>query len=241
MCLQHNMHLQKEDGATAAAEQLVAEEAQEAAKAAAKKAKKQKAKARKQQARSDPTPALAASPPASMLTQHDVEPTTTVHQSSPSPPSVSESPAVANLHTEQSTASFAALHQVADELLVEEQGDQSLPGTDTALQQHALHDEDQMSRPAAAAEGVFSGKGQRAIGAPRAADATFLDRLFCCPITKVAPTLTCCAMAVPRLFSFLPAKCTSGSSVQMLGRLWRCKSVQMPDICTCLQTACTEG
>ena len=180
------MPLQKEGETTAIAEQLVAEEAQEVAKAAAKKAKKQKAKARKQQARSDATSASASSPPGNMLTQHDLEPTSTLHQSSPSLPSVLESPAVANLPTEQSTA---VLHQVAGELRVEEQGDQSSPGVDKAgppLQLHGLHDDDEITRPAAAACGLSAGRGQETADTSRGADATFLDHLLCCPITKVA-------------------------------------------------------
>ena len=190
------MHSQKEDGATAAAEQLVAEEAQEAAKAAAKKVKKQKAKARKQQTRSDATSVSASSPLPSMLTQLDLEPSTTLHPSSVSSPSASGSPAVANLHIEQSTAHIAALHQVANELPVEGQTAQSPIGADTALPLHAPHGGDEAPRPAAAAAGGLSA-GKGATDTSRGADASFLDQLFCCPITKVAPPL--CAMPPPPL------------------------------------------
>ena len=231
MYLQHSMLLQKEDGATAAAEQLGAEEAQEIAKAAAKKAKKQKAKARKQQARSDGTSASASSPLPSMLTQLDLEPSTTLHQSSVSSPSASQSPAAAILHTEQSAAPAAALHQAVNELLVEEQGDQSTPGADTAghsVQLHAPHDEDEVSRPAAAAQESSSGKGQGAVDAPQGADATFLDQPFCCPLTKVAFVEN-----VSRMFSSFSATCHAASTVQMLGRLWLCTSLYIRDIRTC--------
>ncbi|KAL3154282.1 hypothetical protein ABBQ32_013773 [Trebouxia sp. C0010 RCD-2024] len=70
--------------ATAAAEQLLAEEADAAAKAAAKRTKKQKAKAQKQQALSEAASASEPSADISLHTQQDQAPMATLHQSSPS-------------------------------------------------------------------------------------------------------------------------------------------------------------
>ena len=165
--------MQGEGSAAAVAEQLVAEEAQEAAKAAAKKAKKQKAKARKQQARSDATSA--------------------------STPSASAEP---RLQTEQHEEPMATLHQLAHALPLESRGEGSIPNPDiagfqseqrhTAEHASAMHsllvqtvvDEEEVSNPGAAAGGLPAGNQ---VDSSRDADASFLHQLFCCPITKVTP------------------------------------------------------
>lgn len=152
-------------GATAAAEQLVAEEADEAAKAAARKAKKQKAKARKQQARSD---AIAASEPTtapSLQSQQDVE------QASPLP------------HSSPSASSGSTSDQDAASLQSQLQQNPAQSSAGHTLPVHVALDEPRLASTAVA--GGSSAGSSAAIDAPRGADATFLDQLFCCPITKV--------------------------------------------------------
>ena len=158
--------------AAAAAEELMAEEVYEAAKAAAKKAKKQKAKARKQQARSSATSA-AASPPAAAsevsagACLQDVE-------------------AMAALHYSSSSGSTS--HAVPP--------DQDTAGLQTQLQQLAVHDsamhalpvravlEEEVATSASAGGGFHAGTAQ-AYGVAQGGNASFLDQLFCCPITQV--------------------------------------------------------
>ena len=163
----------------AAADSLVADEASEAAKAAAKKAKKQKAKARKQQARSDATsasPPPASDPSASgastggsLQRQQDVEPeaamqlSSTLHGTGHGVPS------------EQDTA---GLHAQLHSMTVHDSAKHTLP-------LHAALDE-QESTPAPAAAAAQAPEGNAAaVDASQGDDATFLDQLFCCPITKV--------------------------------------------------------
>lgn len=154
-------------GATAAAEQLVAEEADEAAKAAARKAKKQKAKARKQQARSD---AIAASEPTtapSLQSQQDVEQASPLPHSSPS----------------ASRGSGSTSDQDAASLQSQLQQNPAQSSAGHTLPVHVALDEPRLASTAVA--GGSSAGSSAAIDAPRGADATFLDQLFCCPITKV--------------------------------------------------------
>ena len=155
------LHLQRESSGTAAAEQLVAEEAHEAAKAAAKKAKKQKAKARKQQARSDATPAsepVVSEPPASCIS---------TSEPSASDISPSEQSAGASLQTQQNVDPIPRLHQLSlsdnrdDGLSPDQFGDDLQPELDMAV--HAVASstslasaapDEQVSTSAAAAEGL---------------------------------------------------------------------------------------
>lgn len=156
-----------EGSATAAAEQLVAEEAKEAAKAAAKKAKKQKQKAKaRKQAPTDATPASEPVPEPSLQSQPDVEPIATPKQGSPS-----ESRSL-GLSPDQDIAGQSQLQHV------------TLPGSavlnipeDAALNEQAA--------ALAAAGGSPAGNAGAAVDASCEADAKFLDQLFCCPITKV--------------------------------------------------------
>lgn len=159
--------MQGEVTATAVAEQLVAEEADEAAKAAARKVKKQKAKARKQQARSDATAASEPSAAPSTQSQQDLELTATQPQSSPSESRggglLSDQNAVGLQSPLQHTmAQDSDVHAVADQAMLDE------------------------PRVTSAAVAVRSpSTSSAAVEASRGADVTFLDQLFCCPITKV--------------------------------------------------------
>ena len=182
MAFKHLVKLQGNPSVAAAADSLVADEASEAAKAAAKKAKKQKAKARKQQARSDatsasppPVPPLPASDPSpigastggSLQRQQDVEPEAALQLSSTLDGTGHGVP------PEQDTAGLhAQLHSVT----VHDSAKHTLP-------LHAALDE-QESTPAAAAAQAPEGNAA-AVDASQGDDATFLDQLFCCPITKV--------------------------------------------------------
>ena len=169
------MHLQGAhgDSATAAAEQLMAEEADEAAKAAAKKAKKQKAKARKQQACSQPV----ASQPAAL-------------QSLDSQPLASQSPTGSSVQTLLQSNS---LESRGDDLSPDEDPDSCQPDS----QHRAAHDSAVPIQPDTTLNEQVSTSGRPAAGMPIAsaaaadafpgADARFLDQLFCCPITKVLP------------------------------------------------------
>ena len=169
----------------AAADSLVADEASEAAKAAAKKAKKQKAKARKQQARSDAT---SASPPAvpppsasepsapgtsaggSLQRQQDVEPEAALQLSSTLDGTGHGVP------PEQDTA---GLHAQLHSMTVHDSAKHTLP-------LHAALDEQESTPAAAAAAAAQAPEGNAAaVDASQGDDATFLDQLFCCPITKV--------------------------------------------------------
>ena len=157
------MYLQAEGSATAVAEPLV-EEADQVAKAAAKKAKKQKARARKQQARLD-----AASADATLQFEQTSE-------------------ILAKLHLDGPSASSAG----------EASPDQDTPGLQSQLQNKAAHNsvvhsstpEDPvhvaLEEPRPASAGSLPAVG--AASAPdisRGADASFLDQLLSCPITKV--------------------------------------------------------
>ncbi|KAL3163244.1 hypothetical protein ABBQ32_009644 [Trebouxia sp. C0010 RCD-2024] len=157
-----------EVNATAVAEQLVAEEADEAAKAAARKAKKQKAKARKQQARSDAAAASEPSAKTSMQSEQDVEHTATVPQSSPS-----ASRGGGSLSDQDTVGPQSQLqHKIAQDSAV-----------------YALPDQATLDEPRVASAAVAVGSpstGAAAVEASQGADATFLDQLFCCPLTKVA-------------------------------------------------------
>ncbi|KAL3142061.1 hypothetical protein ABBQ32_004689 [Trebouxia sp. C0010 RCD-2024] len=154
-----------EGSAAAAAEQLVAEEAQEAAKAAAKKAKKQKAKARKQQARSD---AISPSEAGAALSPQTPEPTATLHhqagslESSANGSTPDRDSPDQQLQLQHRTAQGSTAHASSVATALIEQGSSS----------------------AAATDGLCNGAA--AVDASRGADAIFLDQLFCCPITKVA-------------------------------------------------------
>ena len=156
--------LQGEGGAAAAAEQLVAEEAQEAAKAAAKKAKKQKAKARKQQARSGATEAAAAP---SLQPQHALDSMATPPQlgSSTKGPAPDKDNAGQQVQLQHRTAQDSAAHPLFA----------------------AAAQVEQVSSSAATPDGLHAGDAAAA-DASRGADASFLDQLFCCPITKVPST-----------------------------------------------------
>ena len=159
------MHLQGEGNASAAAEELVAEEAKEAAKAAAKKAKKQKqkAKARKQQTLSDATPTSEAACETRLQCQLDVEAIATAVQGSPSQSrSLGSSPDQGVQPQLQHVTGQAPALLTAEDSAVDEQASAtaaaSAPGACNA---------------AAAANGSCE------------ADVKFLDRLFCCPISEV--------------------------------------------------------
>ena len=171
---------QGEGSAGAAAEQLMAEEAREAAKAAAKKAKKQKAKARKQQACSDATSASETS---------DSQPSES--QAAASHLSVSSASAGASMQTQQEPV--ATRHQSSPS---EGRGDDGLShdqGTDS-FQQHwqhrttsgsAMHSHRGQNDQVSTSAGGLPAGGAKATDASPEADAEFLDQLFCCPITKV--------------------------------------------------------
>lgn len=158
------MHLQGEVPATAAAEQLLAEEADAAAKAAAKRTKKQKAKARKQQALSEATSASEPSADLSLHTQQDQAPMATLHQSSPS------ASRGCGLSPDQDIVSLAS--QV-----------QGMMGHDAAVLTPPALDE-QLPTSATAADGGHAGSAA-AVDTSQGDDARFLDQLFCCPITQV--------------------------------------------------------
>ena len=168
------MHLQGAhgDSATAAAEQLMAEEAHEAAQAAAKKAKKQKAKARKQQACSDATSSsqpLASPTGSSLQPQQDPDPKATLLQSSPSKSGGED------FLRDQAPNPFQSdmQHRTAQDSAVPVQP------VHTALgEQKSTSHRSASGVPAASAAAVDAFPG---------AHATFLDQLFCCPITKVLP------------------------------------------------------
>ena len=176
------MHLQgaHEDGTTAAAEQLVAEEAREAAKAAAKKAKKQKAKARKQQACLD---AVASSQPTSSQSSHPQSLALQVSAGS----SLQTQPKASLL---KSTPS----ERRSEDLSPDQAPDSSQPDS----QHRAVHETAVNIRPAHTAlheqvstsdrpAGGMPAASPAAVEASPGADARFLDQLFCCPITKVLP------------------------------------------------------
>ena len=202
------MDVQGEGRATAAAaEQLVAEEASEAAKAAAKKAKKQKAKARKQQAHSDAITAQqpsasqpSASPP---LDSESSASQPSASQTSNSPSSASQtsgsrSSAESVLQAQQHMQLMATRHHSSPS---ESSGDGASPdhntdGMQAQLQRRTAHDsavhvfpvypvlDEQASTSGASVDGLPAAKVPAA-DASREADADFLDQLFCCPITKV--------------------------------------------------------
>ena len=155
------MHLQGQHSAAAAAEQLVAEQASEAAQAAAKKVKKQNEWKLILQVPS------ASEPPAgaSMQPQQIVEPIAPLHQRSPSGSKCAGESDTAGLQTQPQ---HLAVHNSAM---------RTLPAP-TLLDEH-------VSASDAAADEYFA--GNPAIDASRGADPTFLDQLFCCPITKVPP------------------------------------------------------
>lgn len=163
------MCLKGEGSATAAAEQLVAEEAKEAAKAAAKKAKKQKqkAKAQKQQAPLDATPASEPAPEPGVQSQPDVEPTGTSKKGSPSESRDLGLPPDQNIADVQSQLQHVTLP-----------GSARLNVEDAALDKQA-------PAPAATACGLRAGNAAAAVDVSCEADTKFLDQLFCCPITKV--------------------------------------------------------
>ena len=108
------------------AEQLVAENADEAAKAAAKKAKKQKAKTRKQQARSDAS--TAASEPSaapSMQSEQDLGHTATLTQGRPAASrgtgSLSDQDAIIlQSQLQHDTAQGSAVHALPDHVALDE-------------------------------------------------------------------------------------------------------------------------
>ena len=161
------LHLQGEGSAAAAAEELVAEEAKEAAKAAVKKAKKQKqkAKARKQQTLSDATPTSEPASETSLQNQLDVEPIATLVQSSPSRrTSCGLSP---DQHTAGVQPQLQHMTVQASAAMI-------------VAEQSAL--DEQASLTAAAPSDVGNAA---AATVSSEADAEFLDRLFCCPLTKV--------------------------------------------------------
>ena len=118
--------MQGEVRATAVAEQLVAENADEAAKAAAKKAKKQKAKTRKQQARSDAS--TAASEPSaapSMQSEQDLGHTATLTQGRPAASrgtgSLSDQDAIIlQSQLQHDTAQGSAVHALPDHVALDE-------------------------------------------------------------------------------------------------------------------------
>lgn len=156
--------MQGEGNATAAAAELVAEEAKEAAKAATKKAKKQKqkARARKQQTVSDVTPTSEPASETSLQNQLDVEPIATPVQGSPSQSrslpdqdTAGKQPQLQHVTVQASAAMIVAEHSALDK--------QALPTAAAPCDIGTV-----------AAANVSS-----------EADAKFLDRLFCCPITKV--------------------------------------------------------
>ena len=211
----HVCTLQGEGSAAAAAEQLVAEEAQEAAKAAAKKAKKQKAKARKQQACSEAT---SPTEPAAALCPPTPEPVVTLHQTDPSESSASgsspdkDSPSQ-QLQLQHGTAQDTAVHPSSVPAPQHDRGSSECredetspdPDPDATGQQPQLHHrtytlevntalKEQVPSPATAAAEDDTGHGAHAANAAtanasRGADASFLDQLFCCPITKVLDLL----------------------------------------------------
>ena len=183
------MHWQAGDSATATAEQLMAEEADEAAKAAAKKAKKQKAKARKQQACSDAT--SSSQPAASQPTSPE---------SSDPQPLASQLSTESSVQTQQDPGPKASLLQSnpsegrSEDLSPDQAPDsfqpdpQHIPAHETALDMRPVHitlDEQVSSsdRPA----GGLPAASLAAVDASPGADARFLDQLFSCPISKVIP------------------------------------------------------
>ena len=210
--------LQEEGSAAAAAEQLVAEETQEAAKAAAKKAKKEKAKARQQEARSQApsttSPSAAATAP-SLQTQHDLDPMTRLHQTdsseiggNESTPAKDSGQQLQEQHPAVQPPVSTALHH--NGFLGSREGgsfpdsDQDATGQQPRLQYRTTHEppgltrvsedtaleEEVLSSATAAAEHDDGGYDMPATCAAAGhaspgADASFLDQLFCCPITKV--------------------------------------------------------
>ena len=163
------MHLQGQGSATAA-EELVAQEAKEAAKAAAQKAKKQKAKARKQQTLSDATPASKPTSEPSLQDQLDVESIATPLQGSPS----------------QSTGFVSSPDQdTAGKQPQPQHVTVQAPAALTATEDPVL--DEPASTTTAAPCGFCAGNAAGAAAADgcREADAKFLDQLFHCPVTKV--------------------------------------------------------
>ena len=182
------INLQGNASAAAAAESLVADEASEAAKAAAKKAKKQKAKTRRQQARSEAT---STSPPAAS-------------EPSASKPSALGTSAAGSLQAQQNVEPTAAQHHSSPSSSIGHivPPDQDAVGVQTQLQHMTVHDsvmhtlpvnvalDEQESTSAAAAAAAAAAGGApagnaAAVGASQGDVASFLDQLFCCPITKV--------------------------------------------------------
>ena len=164
--------LQGKDSATAAAEELVAEEAQEAAKAAAKKAKKQKqrAKAPNQQRLSGATPASEPASITRLQNQLDVEPIASSVQGSPSQSrSLGSSP-------DQGTA---GKHPQLQHVTVQ------APAMLTAAEDSAMDVQGSASAAAPCGFGADNAAAEAAVVGSREADAIFLDQLFCCPVTKV--------------------------------------------------------
>ena len=142
----------------------MAEEADEVAKAAAKKAKKQKARARKQQARLD-----AASADAILQSEQTSEVLGTLHLNGPAAGSAGEA------SPDQDTAGLQS--QLQDKAAHSSIVHSSTPEDPV----HVALEEPRSS----------SGGSLPAVGAAsppdisRGADATFLDQLLSCPITKV--------------------------------------------------------
>ena len=176
-------HLQREDrgprqqeeliaeeaSAAAAAEELIADEAREAAQAAARKAKKKKAKARKQQARSNATSASTseASAGARLQAQQDLGSMAKLEQSSPSGTRGCEMP------PDQDASGLQMQLQHMTVL------DCAMPTT------HEPAAEDEQALVSASTVVCESAGSAMVHGNPPGGNATFLDQLFCCPITKV--------------------------------------------------------
>ena len=187
-----------EASAAAAAEELIAEEAREAAQAAAKKAKKKKAKARKQHARSDATSA-SASPAAA----------------------ASEASAGASLQAQQDVGFKATLKQSSLSGRGREMPpDQDASGLQMQLQHmtvldcamptlHDAHDKQELA--SASADVDDSAGNAMADDNSPASNASFLDQLFCCPITKVHapsyPNLQSPSLGPPTLSPLVPLSC----------------------------------
>lgn len=224
------MHLQgaREDGTTAAAEQLVAEEAREAAQAAAKKAKKQKAKARKQLAcsvavsSSQPTASQATSSQ-SLASQvsagsSQTQPKASLLQRNPSDSRSEDMSPDQALDSSQPDSQHRATHETAVNIR---------PAHTALHEQVATSDISVGGMPAASPAAVEASPGE---------DARFLDKLFCCPITKVLP---------PFPFSTVPA--VTFDTI-LLAHAWRasccaenlCKLGGKVSICTnCGSSNCT--
>ena len=215
--LRHVVHLQSEGHdamkkqweanearAAATAEELVAEEAREAAQAAAKKAKKKKAKTRKQQTRSNATSASASPPAAS-------EPV--VSELSVSEAAVSGALAESSLQAQKDVDPITTLHHISLSGSTSHgmPPDQDTAGLQAQLQQLTLHDSAMQTLPvhavldeevatSAAADGGLPAGGAAAGVTPQGGHASFLDQLFCCPITKVLTPSNFTTVPTPTFF-----------------------------------------